>query len=225
MVKPLIQLALDTQNIAKASEYSKLFADKVGILEVGTILAFAEGVKPVTMLDKTYPDHLVVCDMKITDGGEILARMAFSAGADWVTVSAGAHIKTIAVCKKVANEFAASTNPKADVQIELYGRWDLDDAKQWAELGVKEVVYHRSRDAELAGIGWTKQDIELIRALGDLGFNVSVTGGITAESIQLFKGLKVRAFIVGRLLTHTKTPEIAEANALALHQEIDKYFG
>ncbi|MCV5198463.1 orotidine 5'-phosphate decarboxylase, partial [Escherichia coli] len=75
-------------------------------------------------------DHIIVCDMKTTDGGAILARMAFSAGADWITVSAAAHVATIAACKKVADEFGG------EIQIEIYGNWTLDDAKQWADMGI-----------------------------------------------------------------------------------------
>ncbi len=100
MAKPLIQLALDSLDLESAVVTAKNAADSVDIIEVGTILAFAEGMRAVRTLRALHPDHILVCDMKTTDAGAILAEMAFKAGADWLTVSAAAHIATIASCKK-----------------------------------------------------------------------------------------------------------------------------
>ncbi len=48
--------------------------------------------------------------MKTTDGGAILARMAFEAGADWITfLLLLQYIATIGACKKVADEFNGET--------------------------------------------------------------------------------------------------------------------
>ena len=148
----MIQIALDQTTLTDAVIVANNVADFVDVIEVGTILAFAEGMKSVQTLRKNHPKHILVCDMKTTDGGAILARMAFAAGANWITVSAAAHIATIAACKKVADEF------KGEIQIEIYGNWSMDDAKSWVDLGIKQAIYHRSRDAELAGVSWTEAD-------------------------------------------------------------------
>lgn len=95
MSKPLLQIALDSLNLETAVKTADNVASYVDIIEVGTILAFAEGMNAVSTLRKDHPKHILVCDMKTTDGGAILAKMAFEAGADWITVSAAAHIATI----------------------------------------------------------------------------------------------------------------------------------
>lgn len=95
MTKPMIQIALDQTDLISAIEVAKNVESFVDVIEVGTILAFAEGMNAVKTLRNNHPDHILVCDMKTTDGGAILARMAFEAGADWITVSAAAHIATI----------------------------------------------------------------------------------------------------------------------------------
>ena len=149
--------------------------------------------------------------------------MAFEAGADWLTVSAAAHPATKAACKKVADEFNAANNPQTpkEIQIEIYGNWTMEDAKDWVTLGVKQAIYHRSRDAELAGKSWTPEDIELMRQLSDLGIEVSITGGIVPEDIHLFKDIKnAKAFIAGRALVGEK----GKATAEAIRTEINKYW-
>lgn len=216
MSKPLLQIALDQTDLASGIEVAASAADAVDIIEIGTILAFAAGMEAVSTMRKNHPKHIIVCDLKTTDGGAILAKMAFDAGADWLTVSAAAHIATIAACKKVADEY----NAGKEIQIEIYGNWTMDDAKEWVKLGIKQAIYHRSRDAELAGKGWTEEDLEKMRALSDLGIEVSITGGIVPEDIHLFQGINAKCFIAGRALVGEK----GQANAKALREEIAKYW-
>ena len=213
MTKPMLQIALDSTDLATAVDIADRVASSVEVIEVGTILAFAEGMAAVRTMRERHPDHIIVCDMKTTDGGAILARMAFSAGADWITVSAAAHVATIAACKKVADEFGG------EIQIEIYGNWTLDDAKQWADMGITQAIYHRSRDAELAGVSWTQADLSKMRALSELGLELSITGGIVPEDIHLFEGIRAKTFIAGRALAS----ESGQATAEALRSEINKY--
>ncbi|EQB3910957.1 3-keto-L-gulonate-6-phosphate decarboxylase UlaD [Buttiauxella gaviniae] len=214
MTKPLLQIALDSTDLVTAVEVAKNVASYVDVIEVGTILAFAEGMNAVKVLRENHPTHIIVCDMKTTDGGAILAKMAFEAGADWITVSAAAHVATIEACKNVADKFGG------EIQIELYGHWTYEDAKAWVNLGIKQAIYHRSRDAELAGVSWTAEDITKMRALSDLGIEVSITGGIVPEDIKLFEGITAKSFIAGRAFVGDKGKIIAEA----LRAEINQYW-
>ncbi|GAL20695.1 3-keto-L-gulonate 6-phosphate decarboxylase [Vibrio maritimus] len=214
MTKPMIQIALDQTQLPAAIEVAKNVESFVDVIEVGTILAFAEGMNAVKTLRKNHPDHILVCDMKTTDGGAILSKLAFEAGADWITVSAAAHIATIGACKKVADEF------NGEIQIEIYGNWTMEDAKAWVNLGINQAIYHRSRDAELAGVGWTEDDLVKMRQLSDLGIELSITGGIVPEDIYLFEGIKAKTFIAGRALAG----ENGKATAEALRDQIDRFW-
>ncbi|MFI3256166.1 MAG: orotidine 5'-phosphate decarboxylase / HUMPS family protein, partial [Psittacicella sp.] len=133
----------------------------------------------------------------------------------WLTVCAAAHIATIEAAKKVADKYGK------EIQIEIYGSWTLEDAKRWVDLGIKQAIYHRSRDADLAGIGWTDEDINKIKAMSNLGLEVSITGGITPDAIEKFKGIPAKTFIAGRALASSETG-VKVAKELAT--EIDKYW-
>lgn len=214
MTKPMIQIALDQTDLISAIEVAKNVESFVDVIEVGTILAFAEGMNAVKTLRNNHPDHILVCDMKTTDGGAILARMAFEAGADWITVSAAAHIATIGACKNIADEL------DKEIQIEIYGNWTFADAQAWVDLGITQAIYHRSRDAELAGISWTNEDLEKMRQLSELGLELSITGGIVPEDLYLFEGIKAKTFIAGRALAGEK----GRATAEALRAQIDRFW-
>ncbi|MDE1325144.1 3-keto-L-gulonate-6-phosphate decarboxylase UlaD [Vibrio aestuarianus] len=214
MTKPMIQIALDQTDLISAIEVAKNVESFVDVIEVGTILAFAEGMNAVKTLRNNHPDHILVCDMKTTDGGAILARMAFEAGADWITVSAAAHIATIGACKNIADELGR------EIQIEIYGNWTFADAQAWVDLGITQAIYHRSRDAELAGISWTNEDLEKMHQLSELGLELSITGGIVPEDLYLFEGIKAKTFIAGRALAGEK----GRATAEALRAQIDRFW-
>ncbi|MGD8233969.1 3-keto-L-gulonate-6-phosphate decarboxylase UlaD [Vibrio sp. TRT 1302] len=214
MAKPMIQIALDQTNLPAAIEVASNVESFVDVIEIGTILAFAEGMNAVSTLRKNHPKHILVCDMKTTDGGAILSKMAFEAGADWITVSAAAHIATIAACKKVADEHGG------EIQIEIYGNWTMTDAQAWVDLGISQAIYHRSRDAELAGVGWSEDDLDKMRALSELGLQLSITGGIVPEDIYLFEGIQAKTFIAGRALAGEKGKQTAES----LRTQIDRFW-
>ncbi len=64
MTKPMIQIALDQTNLTDAVAVASNVASYVDVIEVGTILAFAEGMKAVSTLRHNHPNHILVCDMK-----------------------------------------------------------------------------------------------------------------------------------------------------------------
>lgn len=117
MSLPMLQVALDNQTLSHAYETTRLIAEEVDIIEVGTILCVGEGVRAVRDLKALYPHKIVLADAKIADAGKILSRMCFEANADWVTVICCADINTAKGALDVAKEF------NGDVQIELTGFW------------------------------------------------------------------------------------------------------
>lgn len=136
MSLPMLQVALDNQTMDSAYETTRLIAEEVDIIEVGTILCVGEGVRAVRDLKALYPHKIVLADAKIADAGKILSRMCFEANADWVTVICCADINTAKGALDVAKEF------NGDVQIELTGYWTWEQAQQWRDAGIGQVVYH-----------------------------------------------------------------------------------
>lgn len=197
---PMLQIALDNLTLADALKSTRLVHEAIDVIEVGTILCCAEGMSAVKNLRALYPDKIVLADIKAADAGKILADMVFDAGADWMTVICCAPIATVEQALKEAKLRGG------DVQVELTGSWNFVQAKEWREAGVQQVVYHRGRDAQAAGQGWGQEDIDKIKQLADMGFKVTVTGGIVSEDLHLFKGIPIYVFIAGRSIRDTPNP-------------------
>ena len=59
MSLPMLQVALDNQTMDSAYETTRLIAEEVDIIEVGTILCVGEGVRAVRDLKALYPHKIV----------------------------------------------------------------------------------------------------------------------------------------------------------------------
>jgi len=215
MAKPLLQVALDNFTISEALESTRILAPELDIIEVGTILCLSSGSEAIEVMNTLYPENIIVADLKIVDAGGELAGMACDKGADWVTVMCNAADAT----KVKAMEAAEKRG--GEMQVELFGNWTYEQAETWKELGLKQVIYHQSRDALNSGGTWGPDNMNVVKKLADMGLEVSVTGGLTKEVIQLFKGIPVKSFIVGRNLRNADDPA---AEARAYQDEIAKYW-
>lgn len=205
MEKPKLQIALDLQDLPSALAPLQKAAPHLDVIECGTILCLAEGMHAVRIIRSLFPDKAILADVRIAEAGSLISKMAFDAGASWVSVVSGATLNTIeAVMKESAR------HPGAEVQVELIDGWTWDQASAWRELGVQQVITHRSRDAEAKGaFTWTEHDFDEIRRLASMGFRVTVTGGVKPEEIPQFAGVPVYIFIAGRGLYAAADPAVA----------------
>ncbi|NKG31563.1 3-keto-L-gulonate-6-phosphate decarboxylase UlaD [Erwinia rhapontici] len=213
---PQLQLALDHTQLDAALETAQRLHQQVDIVEAGTILCFSAGIDAVRQLRQQLPGKTLVADFKVADAGATLAKLAFEAGANWMTVICAAPLATFASALEVAHLH------QGDIQIELFGNWTLEEAKRWRELGLTQAIYHRGRDAQASGQQWSPQDLDAMKALSDLGFALSVTGGITPDELPQFKQIDVKAFIVGRALSEGAD---GLATAAEFHQAIANIWG
>lgn len=200
MSRPLLQLALDHASLQAAQRDVALLHDHVDIVEAGTILCLTEGLSAVRALRQQCPDKIIVADWKVADAGETLAQQAFDAGANWMTIICAAPLAT------VEKGHAVAAARGCEIQMELFGNWTLDDARAWHRVGVKQAIYHRGRDAQASGQQWGEDDLARMKALSDIGLQLSITGGITPADLPLFREINVKAFIAGRALAGAANP-------------------
>ena len=111
---------------------------------------------------------------------------------------------------------------RGEIQVELYGDWTYEQAQTWLDAGVSQAIYHQSRDALLAGETWGEKDLNKVKKLIEMGFRVSVTGGLNIDTLKLFEGVDVFTFIAGRGITEAEDPAAA---ARAFKDEIKRIWG
>ena len=216
MSRPLLQLALDHTSLEAAQRDVALLQENVDIVEAETILCLTEGLSAVKALRAQCPNKIIVADWKVADAGETLAQQAFGAGANWMTIICAAPLATVEKGHGVAQSCGG------EIQMELFGNWTLDDARDWYRVGVRQAIYHRGRDAQASGQQWGEADLARMKALSDIGLELSITGGITPADLSLFRDINVKAFIAGRALAGAQNPAQVAGE---FHAQIDAIWG
>jgi len=189
---------------------ASLVAPEVDIIEIGTPLCKAAGLEAIRAVRELCPDKLILADFKTPDVGGLEATIAFDAGADMVTVIGGAALATVEQAYEVARKRGKQ------MLMELTGVRDiLARAAEWRQIGVERLVYHREWDAQSAGREWSEADKVIIRQLINMGYKLTVTGGLNMELLPFFADLPISILICGRGIREAPDPRAA-ARAMRL---------
>ena len=207
MTRPRLQIALDKTDLPSALAPLQRAVSEIDIIECGTVLILAEGLRAVREIRALFPDKAILADIRIAEAGKLLSQMAFEAGASLVSVVAGATMTTVRqVC-------AVAAAHGGEVQVELSEEWyDAAQARLWREAGVQHVIVKRSRDREAAGdLSWGAGDVARVDELAAMGFTVTITGGVTPADLRTFAGHPVGIVIAGRSIVAAADPLAAAA--------------
>jgi hypothetical protein len=110
----------------------------------------------------------------------------------------------------VEQALAVARKRGKEMLMELTGVRDiLERATEWRRLGVDRIVYHREWDAQSAGREWAEEDKVIIRQLIDMGYKVTVTGGLTMELLPFFADIPASVLICGRGIREAPDPRAA----------------
>lgn len=184
-----IQFAMDTLTTEQALEWADAAAPHVDILELGTPLIKSAGLSAVTAIREAHPDKTVFADMKTMDAGELEADIAFSAGADLVTVLGSADDSTI------AGAVAAATKHGKGIVVDLIGVADkAARAQQVVGLGAEFVEMHAGLDEQAQ----ERYSLEgLLEAGRAAGVPFSVAGGVKPASIGSVRDAGAQIAVAG----------------------------
>jgi 3-hexulose-6-phosphate synthase len=170
-----LQFAMDTLTTEAALELAAAAAPHVDILELGTPLIKSAGLSAITAVKNAHPDKIVFADLKTMDAGELEADIAFSAGADLVTVLGAAGDSTIVGAVKAAKKHGKG------VVVDLIGVSDkAARAKEVVGLGAEFVEMHAGLD-EQAEDGFTFGTLLVEGEKSRVPF--SVAGGVSVATI------------------------------------------
>ena len=150
---PLLQLALDFVDSARAFKVAKMAAEGgVDWIEAGTPLLKSEGLSVIRELRKNFPKSTIVADMKTMDAGRIEMETAAKAGANVATVMGAASDATIKEC------IIAGHNYGIKIGVDLLGVENLvkraEDVEKW---GADFVGLHTAIDDQMKGKCFARQ--------------------------------------------------------------------
>ncbi|MFX1389100.1 MAG: orotidine 5'-phosphate decarboxylase / HUMPS family protein [Promethearchaeota archaeon] len=216
---PKVQLALDFEVLEEALALSKQVAPFVDILEAGTPLIKAEGVKAIRALKDEYPDKLVCADLKTADAGYLEVKMAAQAKADIVSILADAYDITIQEALHAAYDF------KVEIMADLIvSRSPVIRLASLIDLKYK----NKKLDYALVHSGLDRQssrrtpllELQSVARLREHP-KLAVAGGIRLSDISKLADFPLEIIIIGGGITRSEDPQ---NTAKKIRKEINKYF-
>ena len=201
--EPVVQISLDLTSIEEALAVADV-AVEAGVqwLEAGTPLILAEGVRAISALHARFPDHPIVADLKIMDGGGLETDLAAEAGASFVVVMSRATDATVRSVVSAAHARGVL------VMGDVLGSSDYAAETQRMErLGVDAVIAHlgfdeRGEDPDLSVFDFLGQVVDATR------LPVQAVGGIRLEDLAKLPALGAPLVVVG-------APLVISADAFA----------
>ncbi|QYF73406.1 3-hexulose-6-phosphate synthase [Cryobacterium sp. PAMC25264] len=202
-----LQVAMDVLTTADALTLAGQVAPHVDIIELGTPLIKAEGMRAVTAIKQAHPDKIVFADLKTMDAGELEADLAFTAGADLVTVLGTAGDSTI------AGAVAAATKHNKGIVVDLIGVADkVTRAREVTALGAVFVEMHAGLD-EQAEDGFSLDT--LLEAGETAKVPFSLAGGVSASTIASVQRAGASVAVAGSAIYSAADPAAAAAELRA----------
>ena len=198
-----LQLSVDLLSLDDALELARKTAPYVDVIEAGTPLIKQVGLQSVEAFKKNFPDKLVYADMKTMDAGALEAKMAFEAGADFVTVLAFSADATITGALESARKYGSKV--VADM-IRVHDRGKR--AQELEKLGVDMIALHHGLDEQALGM---TSLAEFSRIKGHTKLPFLIEGGINATSIVEAKNAGAAQVAVGHFIYADPNPgEVAK---------------
>jgi 3-hexulose-6-phosphate synthase len=138
----IVQVSLDLKNLDDALRMAAIAVEAgADWLEIGTPLAMAEGTRAVKVLRREYPEHPLIADLKIMDGGYGEAALYAEAGADAVVVMGRAHDATIQRVCEAGEDFGILV-----MGDDIAAPDRVAEARRLEQLGVGMVLHHIGHD-------------------------------------------------------------------------------
>jgi 3-hexulose-6-phosphate synthase len=205
-----LQVAIDLLTTEEALALAAKVAPYVDIIELGTPLIKNMGSAVITAMKNAHPNKLVFADLKTADAGELEADIAFTAGADLVTVMGAAGDATIIGAVK-----AAKAHGKG-VVVDTIGYPDrVRRAQEVSKLGVEFVELHAGLDEQWTA-GYSIQ--VLIDEAARVGVPVSVAGGVNIGNVVAVVEAGAKVIVAGAAIYGAEDPAAA---AKELREAID----
>lgn len=194
-----LQLAIDELSLDQALSCLEELAPHLDIIEVGTPFLLDAGREAVKCIKEKFPNKQVLCDAKIMDAGIYESKLAFDAGADYVTVLGITDNRTISGC--VSEAHGRGKKVVADmICVKDYE----SRVPEIESLGIDIIAVHTGADQQKAG----RTPIADLRELKKYvkTAQIAVAGGINSHTVNQYIELQPDIVIIGGGILNSESP-------------------
>ena len=193
-----LQISFDMPDLEQAVTIAQQVHEQADILDIGSLLLFANGIEAVTTFRELFPEKTIAADSKIVDRGKESATLFAQAHTDWITVMAGTNKNVIHAACSAAHEHGTKV------------LLDLIDAREYGQsaleaqnLGVDALLVHLPYDVEEPLVFLDKW--ELIR--DNTALPIFISTRIKRDNVQEIVKVKPDGIVISRAITEAENPK------------------
>lgn len=194
-----IQLAVDRVTLERAKEISREAYPYIDIIEVGTSLIKNYGMISVKEIKSSFPEKIILADIKTMDEGAYEFKAAFSSGADIATVMGAASLDTIGACYEAAHDSG---------KLMMIDLLEVGDEKIHKLREFRDAIFciHLSTDSVSGSLSSLIKNFKY--KFPEIG-KIAAAGGVNHNTILTLKESDVDIAIIGGAITRAENIENA----------------
>lgn len=192
-----LHISFDTSDLDKALTVAHAIEQQVDIFEIGTLLIYSHGIHALKKFREKFPQKQLVVDAKIIDRSKDAVPIFAQAGADWITIMAGADRTVI----HTGCTMARSLGKK--IMLDLSDASSPGQAAMEAQsLGVDTLIFHKPFVEDSHNVLLERWDM----VKGNSTLPIFISAHITRENITEVLSLNPAGIIVGSAVVNASNP-------------------
>lgn len=196
-----LQVVFNSLDLEKDLSIAQNIQEVADHITIGQLLLFKYGITAIARFRDAMPKARIIADTKIIEFCKDSTKLTLDAGADWITVLAGASQNIIHSTCTLAH------NMGKKVMIDLIdARSRGQSALEAKSYGADAILFHQSHDDydELA----LMDEWDMVKGNAELPIYISAK--INRDNIQSIINLSPAGILIGKAITQAEDP-IAEA--------------
>lgn len=192
-----VQIAFDMTDLDRAISIATEVEQYADILEVGSLLIYKHGEKAIRKFKESFPQKSILADAKIVDHGKEATILLSQAGADWITVMAGAGKNVIYGSTSAAHDLGKK------IMLNLNDSSSLgQSALEAKSFGVDALMLHKPSEEDTQLTFMEKWD--MVR--GNTQLPIFISASITRETIHDIITINPTGIVLGKSITKADHP-------------------
>lgn len=194
-----LQISFDMTDLDKAIEIAEQVSEYADIIEIGNLLLYKNGEVTISKFREALDNKTLLVNTQITNkDSEDIVKLVSNAGANWITVLAGASQNIIHSAATKAKEFGLKT------MLDLIDSSSLgQSALEAKSLGIDTILFNH--DSKIEEESTFADNWEMVK--GNTTLPIFISANITKENIASFISFNPAGIVISKAITDADNPK------------------
>lgn len=192
-----LQIAFDIDNLEKCIKIAHKVDKFCDQFEISSLLLYKYGIHAIQEFRRNFPEKEIIAETHIVERGKDITNLCLDAGANGVTVMAGAQ-------RQVIHNVSTAAGSQKLVMLDLSDTTMLGQAAMDAKtLGVDAILFYQSKESRESDN--TTEHWDIVR--GNTELPIYIASHVDRDSIHQILLLQPDGIIISKAIIESENPE------------------